>query len=677
MLLFGLIVFLAAFLLFQVQPMIAKMILPWFGGASNVWSACMLFFQAALLAGYLYAHWLQKRLSPKRQAAVHTALLALSLAALPIIPSAAWKAGTGAPVWRILGLLAVTVGLPYFTLASASPLLQVWFARARPGVTPYRLYALANFASMLGLLTYPVLIEPNLSTSHQAKIWSAAYACFAVLCAARAWMSANAPEPEQVAADLDPGPPPAWSAKLLWLALPACASILLLAMTNYLTQDVAPVPFLWILPLAVYLLSFIICFEAPRLYIRGLYLPLLVPALGVMAYALYKEGDAFTAAQSIAVTTGALFICSMVCHGEAARAKPHPRHLTLFYIMLALGGAVGGVFVGLVAPVVFTGCYEFPIGLVLCAALAAVVLLTSYRAFFSKPLGKAAAAVLLVAVSGFAGFLTYTMHESVTGYRVVTRNFYGQLRVLDVDEDDGIGRRRKLYHGLINHGEQLLAENQRRRATTYYCPATAAGRVLTQGKEGPPRRIALIGLGCGTLASYGRQGDTIRIYEINPKVIELARTEFSFLRDSQADVQVVLGDARLSLEREAPENFDVILMDAFSGDSVPVHLLTREAFALYFRHLKPGGMLAMHISNRYLDLDPVMERAASSFGRLAADYSFEPEEGDDVCFDASWVLIAESSMKAALPGGSPEILKPHPNFRTWTDDFSSFYRILK
>jgi hypothetical protein len=364
-------VFLSAFLLFQIQPIIAKMILPWFGGSSAVWSTCMLFFQVMLLLGYLYAHWLQGRFTPRREALTHSALLALSLLALPIVANPAWKPSPADnPSLRILGLLAITVGLPYFLVSTTSSLVQAWYARTHAGVVPYRLFALSNFASMLALLSYPLVVEPALPTRLQGRVWSIAYVGFVILCAATAWFSAKRKLQDKVpAAEADA--PAALSAglRILWVALAACASTLLLSVTTFLTQDVAAVPFLWILPLIVYLLSFILCFEAPRLYNRWVYIPLVIVALAIMADGLAPNGWSAHMIPTIAVFTGCLFVCCMVCHGELVSLKPHPRYLTSFYVMISLGGAAGGLFVGLIAPNFFHANYELPDGLAICAAL--------------------------------------------------------------------------------------------------------------------------------------------------------------------------------------------------------------------------------------------------------------------------------------------------------------------
>jgi hypothetical protein len=674
MLLYAAAISLSAFLLFAVQPVIAKMILPWFGGTSAVWSTCMLFFQVVLLLGYLYAHWLQRR-PPRRQAILHSVLLAASLAALPILPNPEWKTGAGPPSARILALLAVTVGMPYFLLSSTSPLLQAWYARSHKGGLPYRLFALSNFASMLALLSYPLVVEPNLASKTQGWTWSAAYVGFAALCAVTAWRSAAAPSVFETAegrADVAE-PPPSWPLRLLWLGLAASASVLLLAVTNHLTQDVAAIPFLWILPLAVYLLSFIICFEAPQFYRRAVFFPLLAAALAFMGYRLWPGHGSLAARPAIALFALALFICCMVCHGELASLKPHPRYLTGFYVLVSLGGACGGIFVGLVAPNLFHAYYEFPIGLMLCAAVAGVTLVRI------APRPRLAGPAVAVVVLGYAGLLGYLMWYMVDGYIVAARNFYGQLRVYDdADPNEDREASRRFLHGVINHGQQMLRPEYRRLPVTYFCPESGIGRGM-RALEGKPRRIGILGLGCGTLAAYGREGDTLRIYEINPLVLDIARRQFTYLRDTEAKVEVALGDGRLVLESEPPQEFDILVMDAFSGDSVPVHLITREAFELYFRHLKPDGILAVNISNTYLNLEPVMERAANAFGKVALAYHYKPADDDFLCFQCSWALIMDRATVAAHPElqKNARVLKPERPFRMWTDDFSNLFSILK
>ncbi len=683
MLLFAVAVFLSAFLLFQIQPVIAKVILPWFGGTSAVWSTCMLFFQAVLLLGYLYAHWLHERFTAKRQAIVHSVLLLASLAALPIIPGVSWKgAGLSNPSWQILKLLAATVGIPYFLLSATSPLVQAWYGRTRDRAMPYRLYALSNLASVLGLVSYPFLFEPNLSVQHQAMIWSFAYLGFVLLTCAAAWRSARQLGRAHTSAgrrEEDRPTTPGWDLRLLWVALAACASILFLSITSYLTQDVAPVPFLWILPLSIYLLSLIICFDAARWYWRPVFYPLLAIALAAVGYAAYYRDTAFKVIPSILLCGSSLFVCCMFCHGELARAKPAQRHLTLFYVMVSIGGALGGLLVGIIAPNFFNANYELPSGLILCACLAAGILIKAHSGLFMSGWGRLAVVSLTALVCIYALALGRGILLQLSDCRVVARNFFGQLRVYDQNEDDGVGDHRKLMHGVINHGEQIQSEAYRKDPVSYFCPGTGIGRLLADLRNRPSRRIGVLGLGCGTLAAYGRQGDLCRIYEINPLVVQLARTEFTYLQDTPARVETVIGDARLTLESEPDQRFDVLVMDAFSGDSVPVHLITREAFQTYFRHLKPDGVLVVNISNRYLDLRPVMERAASYFGKVALNFDYEAEANDLVCFNASWVLIMSPATRQALASvlSTGDVLRPQPGFRMWTDDYSGIFGILK
>ncbi len=705
MLLYALTVACSAFLLFEVQPIVAKMILPWFGGSSAVWSTCMLFFQMALLLGYLYAHWLHQKLRGRAQAIVHIGALALSCALLPILPNPWWKTAGGAPSLKILALLSVTVGLPYFLLASTSPLLQAWYARTHKSGLPYRLFALSNLASMLALLGYPLLVEPNLPTRMQAYGWSGGYICFAVLCAITAWRACSHPAaalapledaalpPIEAGAGGSAAASSPWN-RLLWFGLSASASVLLLAVTNHLTQDIAAIPFLWIAPLSVYLLSFILCFEAPRLYHRAVFVPLTAAALGFMTYQLWPEHHIIEMRRAIELLVASLFVCCMACHGELARLKPPAQGLTGFYVVVALGGAMGGLFVGLAAPNFFRAYYEFPLGLGFAAAvLAAVNARELWRWSWpvSWPLSSrfpgprysryAAAALMVAMLGGYGWCLFHIMQSMATGYHLVTRNFYGQLRVFDTGDpqvEDGAAR--TLVHGTVDHGEQFLREKYRRRPVTYFCPESGIGRGMG-ALTGSGRRLGEVYrlLGCGTLAAYGKPGDTLRIYEINPLVRDIARTEFSYLRDTPAKVEVAMGDARLSLEAEPSRQFDILAMDAFSGDAVPVHLITLEAFRVYFRHLKPDGILAVNITNHYLDLKPVMERAASAFGKVALYYGYEPDPNDVFCFASDWMLIMSPGALAAhaeLKYGG-RIMRPQPAFRAWTDDYSNLYTILR
>jgi len=678
MLLYACTIFLSAFLLFQVQPVIAKMILPWFGGSAAVWTACVLFFQFLLLLGYLYSHWSIRSLQPRSQAILHIALLVASLLMLPAIPSAAWKpAGGEDPTLRIFGLLAATIGLPYFLLSTTGPLIQAWFVRERqdPGATPYRLYALSNLGSILALLSYPVLVEPFLATRMQGYGWSAIYALFVVFCgiAAARGLSPEASKRAQLqtaGADSTHAHPPSAELMLTWVGLAACASSLFLATTNHLSQNVAAIPFLWVLPLALYLLSFILCFDGEGWYMRDWFLRLGAVMIAGMAYALFADVDNMPLKAALPLFGFGLFICCMVCHGELARLKPDPRFLTLFYLMVSIGGAIGGSFVGLVAPTFFAGYYEFPVALAATAVLIVVVL----RRDLLQGAAWIAASLCVIALAGYIG---YQIRKSHGTNRVAVRNFYGGMKVSD--SGTGRSRTRTLTHGTINHGEQFLAPERRRAPITYYGPSSGVSLAFQQVDNNGPKHLGVIGLGTGTLAAYGRPGDRIRYYEINPLVIEIARNEFFYLSDSPAQLDIVLGDARLSLEREEPQNFDVLAVDAFSSDSIPVHLLTIEAFRLYFHHIKPNGILAVHVSNKYLDLKPVVERAARTLGKESRLVDTDDDEEDTGIFGCTWILVSADHQffeKPAIQSGGSKLIARN-DLRLWTDDYSNLFRILK
>ena len=685
MLAYACTIFLSAFLLFAVQPMIGKIILPWFGGSAAVWSTCLLFFQAALLAGYLYAHWSTRWLKPKRQAMLHIALMAVSLALLPILPSPRWKPSeAGDPSLRILLLLAVTIGLPYILLSTTSPLLQAWYVAAKPGAIPYRLFALSNFGSLLALLSYPVLVEPVFTTHAQANGWSGIYVVFALACATIAWSALRAAKNQQpTTAAVMPiqsqASSPTWVTRVLWTALSACASTLLLAITNHLSQNVAPIPFLWVLPLSVYLLSFILCFERENVYHRGIFLPLLVIALDSAAYAIYANEGNPNIGWAIPTFVAALFIGCMVCNGELARLKPDPRYLTSFYLMIALGGALGGVFVAIVAPRVFHTYLELPLSMVACSALAAIVLWISPQKWSGRIPVPAVRIAMLAFTVGLAIHLGYEKHLTDQLFRLSVRNFYGVLRVRDIPqsaEDTGL---RRLIHGTINHGEQLLDAKRRDEPTSYYGPYSGMGRAMGYLQRRGPVRVGAIGLGSGVTASYCRSGDVFRFYEINPLALSIASTWFTFLRDCKADHQVLLGDARLTLEAQPTQQYDLMAIDAFTSDAIPVHLLTREAFALYFRHLKPSGILAVHVSNRYLDLVPVVSRNARDFGRTPMDID-DDDEDQDYFSNSDWVLVSSDAAIFRDPAFKSSSVQPapyRPDLRPWTDDYSNLFQILK
>lgn len=674
MLIYALTILVSAFLLFQVEPVIAKIILPWFGGSAAVWTACLLFFQMALLAGYLYAHALVRYLKPRAQAALHVGLLAISALTLAVYPSAGFEPySAGDPTWRILLLLGRTIGLPYFLLSTTGPLVQAWYARRFAGSMPYWLYALSNAGSMFALLSYPFLFEPVLTTHEQARMWSWGYLAFAVVCAAAAL---GAPAAREAAPEEAGAVKPGARQYALWLALPACASVLLLAVTNHMSQNVAAVPFLWILPLSLYLLSFILCFAGDGWYRRNPYLQLLAVALGSMAYAGAGAGNLPIKPLVVLFSLG-LFTCSMVCHGELAMLKPQPQLLTHYYLMIAAGGALGGVAVGFLAPHVFSGYYEMPLALVGCAALILAVLKTDPALGWFRRWRQPAPIASLALVLALAVYVAIELQQSVSGVRLRVRNFYGELTVKDSDPPTALDATRTLTHGTINHGQQFLNLAKRDLPTTYYGPATGVALAIRDRGKERAARVGVIGLGTGTLAAYARPGDYYRYYEINPLVLWVARSEFTFLADCHGKLDVAMGDARLSLEREQPENFDVLAVDAFSSDAIPVHLLTREAMDLYFRHLRPDGILAVHISNRHLDLQPVLEGEARATGRRARVVDTEDDDDAGV-FAATWVLLT------APPNDFDNEIRANSNpvsrtrrVRLWTDDYSNLFQILK
>ncbi|MEO8120201.1 MAG: fused MFS/spermidine synthase [Rhodoferax sp.] len=668
---YGLTIFLSAFLLFQVQPLIGKMILPWFGGSAAVWTTCMLFFQLVLLLGYFYSHWVVRYLSPSRQSLVHGSLLLVSLLLIPISPSLDWKPmGAENPTLRILGLLTVSIGLPYFVLSTTGPLLQAWFARERSGLVPYRLFALSNFGSMLALLAYPVAVEPIFPTLWQSYLWSGLYACFVAACALLAWRGRHGvPIVELAHHD---GPAPRWTDKVLWAALAACPSILMVADTSFLTTNIAPIPMIWVAPLALYLLSFIMSFERHGWYRRKVFLPLLVLGLSALAYLPTLGINELPLAVSMGINLTAFFVACMVCHGELSRLQPHPSHLTGYFLMLAVGGVVGGFFVGVIAPYWFNSNYELSIGILLTGMVAAIAIIPKME--FSSLLRRSVSIVFTAAVLLALAWIRINDHyEETSGAEVTARNFYGTLQVFN----DAKGEYRTMYHGQITHGRQHTAPDKLNLPTTYYSPEGGAGKAIQIKAGQGPLRVGVIGLGVGTLVSYGRKGDYFRLYEIDPLVIDMAHKNFSFLARTLAATEIILGDARLQLEKEPAQRFDVLVVDAFSGDSVPIHLLTREAFAQYFRHLKPDGVLAVHITNRFLDLRPVVKTAADHFAKSSylVDSEGIPEK---LVLRSRWALISSDPAFFKDPRLSSATPITDPiGFQPWKDDYSSIFSILK
>jgi hypothetical protein len=742
-----------AFLLFQVQLIIGKYILPWFGGAPAVWTTCMLVFQVLLLAGYIYAYLLATRMSLPAQVKTHLSLMGFSLMVLaglaflwpsPITPGANWKPEDVAqPVWHIVRLLTVGVGVPFFLLATTSPLLQGWFARTQ-GRSPYRLFALSNVGSLLGLLSYPFLLEPNLTLRWQAWMWFIGYVAYAVIAGACAVMArrgerktAGEPEPaspQPASGEIRPG----LGIHLLWLSLAACACAMFLATTNMLCQEIAVIPFLWVLPLSLYLLTFIACFESSRWYHRGLLHPLYAISL-VLVFLTLKAG----VLPQVGSYLLALFVVGMICHGELVRLKPTSKYLTAFYLMVAGGGAAGGVFVALIAPFIFPHFYEFQIAIWDCGLLLVVVLFRDrsswfYRGFSWLPFFLVLGVALIIETCNFlipamasylppriyrAGFwgaagllaawLLFRSDKSLRRFRWTQayalgilvlmgvacvmqmryqvegsfarfRSFFGAFRI-EKKETNLI-----LMHGRTRHGWQIRDGTHDPTPTSYYATNTGIGILLWDHPKrllrGPDSdlRIGVVGLGVGTLAAYGRPVDYYAFYEIDPAIARIAQgpqASFTFLKNSAAKVEVVLGDGRLSLEREAARGefrkFDVLVLDAFNSDSIPVHLMTREAMQLYLRHLRgQDSVVAFHISNKILDLTPVLQGLSKEF-HLAL-VLVNSKDGP-VTSSSRWGLLSRNPEALRFPklerraepplAGAPSVL--------WTDDYSNLFRIVK
>ncbi|MFN3198256.1 MAG: spermidine synthase [Bradymonadia bacterium] len=695
-------IFLGACLVFIVQPMLGRFILPWFGGSPAVWTACMLFFQVLLLGGYAYAYGLARFANLKRQALIHLGVLLLSLVVLPITPEAPTGAEItheGPQVTRILMLLAVSVGLPYFTLSTTSPLLQSWAAALmvahRSGRSPYRLYALANAGSLLALLGYPVVVEPALGAVAQTHVWSVAYGAFVLLAGGTAIqvMRGAASEGTRVSlSSVERGPRAPRGDRLLWVALTAVASALLLATTHAISQDIGVSSSLWVWPLVLYLATFILCFGDERWADRRIWGPALVVSFVALAYVL-DQGHRVDAMVQIVVHCLALFAACMVCHGEVVRLKPGPGRLTGFYMATAIGGALGGVFVGLVAPQVFTVYIEQPLCLVTVVALYAWVLWRDPKSWmhggrlrdpaFEMQRGRLRGVWLTFAVGTLAltVSLGWTLSRRFRGADFMSRSFFGTLQVKQYGE--GSNRIVNLLDGRISHGYQFTDPAKRKQPTAYFIPKSGIGLALRYGPEVTPgaggRRIGILGLGVGTLAAYGREGDRITFYEINPDVVQVARSHFHYLSDSAAAVDVALGDGRLLLEHQDPQLFDVLALDAFSGDAIPTHLMTREAFAVYHRHLAPNGVLAVNISNNHVDMTALVAALAKEMGWKALGATARDQGSPLGKLTSDWMLLSRNDdfLSWAESEGQTSRITAPAKLQLWTDDYAPVLSALE
>ena len=704
MFLFVTSIFLSAFLLFQIQPMIGRFILPWFGGTPAVWSTVMLFFQILLTGGYAYAYGLIERVKNRRQFIVHIFLIIFAFSILmmlaivwesPVTPDAVWKPeNVRSPVFDIFKLLAVSIGLPYFILAANGPLMQAWYSRLFPRHSYARLYALSNLGSLLGLLTYPVLVEPLFSLRWQGWMWALGFLLFglvAIRIALQSRLVSDRAQPEVDATATEARP--SLALRALWIALSATASLFLLSVTNQITQEVAVIPFLWVLPLALYLLSFILTFSGERGYHRKLFIVLFTLSAAFTLFVMLHATSLSIRWQILAYCL-VLFSACMICHGELYLLRPPAHSLTTFYLMVSIGGASGGVFVSLVAPVIFNGYWEFFVGL----ATTIAIVLTILRSERSRRRGEGAGrqfsaddALSARARFIFTTFCLVTLMLAIIGKffsdaLYSERNFYGVIRVNELFPDGLAHNAYEMSHGITIHGLQFVEPELHDVPTTYYVPESGAGlAILNHPKYGQTMRVGLLGLGVGTLVTYAQPGDEYRLYEINPAVAELAEGKggyFSFLGDSEAQITIVLGDARISLERElaegSPQNFDVLVLDTFSSDSIPVHLVTKEAFALYLAHLAPDGIIAAHITNLHLDLQPVFWQLAQYYGLTMKRINYE---GDSMGgFASHWILLARDAAlleNAMIRKHSVDLGGYSTDLKLWTDDYSNLFQILK
>jgi spermidine synthase len=670
--LFGSAVFLGAFLLFLVEPIAAKQLLPVLGGSAAVWITCLVFFQTALLCAYSYAHWVSFR--PRWN--LYFALLFLGFASAVGWCMRIGSAGGGSahPILTVFGVLGSTIGLPFLVLGTTSPLMQVWWARLHGSAIPYRLFALSNVASLMALGLYPTVIEPRLTLQAQRVAWSCGFAVFALISAVLAGKTRAAAQvrpPESTVVD-EGGPTPPVR-KLLWVLLPMGAAMQLSAVTSYLTANVAAIPLLWILPLAVYLLTIILAFEFPHLLPRGLVLRFLILMLAGLGYALSKQDVEWPLRISIGFFLIEAFASGLFCHSEAYRLRPlRASESTLFYLCFAAGGALGAFVIGILFPLVF----RFNLDLVItCCFTALLALLVTWEDGWSSRLLWGVATILM-AVQIF--WINIVNQRNTT---VAVRNFYGALRVKQNFGFPG-ATMRVLTNGNVEHGTQIFGtEEQRRTPTSYYAEDSGVGLAIRFCCPGHANRragnIGVIGLGAGTIAAYGRPYDLIRFYEINPAVDPIARNVFTYIRDSRAQVQVIGGDGRTTLAHEPPMGFNVLVVDAFSGDAIPLHLLTTQALALYRRHLAPGGIIAFHISNRHVDLEAPIALLAKSAGMRAITVTTaaNDERGE---FTATWMLVSENADFFAQPEVARSARQPQeiPGLRLWTDDFSSLLPVL-
>ena len=669
---------LGAALAFLLEPLIAKMLLPSFGGTAAVWTTALVFFQAALVAGYAVAHVSLRALGVRRHAIFQIAVVVIVLAALPIAVPAWTRPPEGAPValWLVL-VLTAAVGLPFVALATNGPTIQRWYADLplAGAAQPYRLFAASNAGSLVGLIAYPTLVEPNLDLTDQTRWWAVGYLAFvaiSVVCAvvlrrAVRGTTATAGVPDHDASDAESRPgsqpgdgPTSTRRRATWIVLAGVPTALLVGVTSHLSTDVAAVPFLWIVPLATYLLTLILAFaRSTPIGLRPA--TLLLPVAAVLVGLSFGGLIVRPIELIFVIHLGALFVAGLALGGRLAADRPSPRHLTEYSLLVALGGALGGLAAGIVGPLVFPVPLEEQIALV--AALLLVPAIGPRAGLRRVASAAVVGAGLIVALAAAPAAL------------LTERTFYGTYRVVEPSPD-----RHVLYSGTTIHGMQVLTPDGRREPRSYYYRGGPLGQVMTALLADPrPLRIGAVGLGTGAVAAYGRPGDRIEFIEIDPAVVAIARDPrlFTYLSDSRATIDVVVADGRLALETTSPASFDVLILDAFSSDAVPVHLLTTEAFATAMTTVRPGGVMAVHVSNRYLDLEPVVAAAARDLGLVAiTGLDLEPSvtEGADA---SEWVIVGRSYADLAdLASGIDWRTARHLGRAAWTDRSSDLLGAL-
>ena len=667
-------IILGAYLLFVVQPMLAKSLLPLAGGSGAVWATTLVFSQSLLLLGYAYAHFSARLLNKRQQTLLQVGLLALAVLSLPTALRYPSNEIGVAPFQDVFTVLSRTIALPYVLLCTTTPLIQRWLSDDRKQI-PLGLFAMSNAASLLGLLAYPFLIEPKLGLSTQYAYWNALFLIYAICFGVIAIRFAASPNSTRLAHRVAPGEQIPFGAVAKWILLPMCSTALMMATSGFMTTQVAPLPLLWVAPLAVYLFSFVVAFSRFQWYRSWIGIPTVLAATAMMLWLFSERIDTWSLVALLGLLGGSLFAACLMIHAELASRAPEASHLTLYYLAIATGGAIAGVAVALLAPILLNYDYD----LLLAAAGASVIFcfIASKKTTHVVKSERLNTLIGLLALLVNAFFIYGVFNEigEMRGKaRYLARNFYGSLEVRN-DKEGGTPVR-MLVHGTITHGTQILAAESAMTPTTYYSEESGVGRAFAVVQKKPQVRIGTVGLGAGTVAAYGKIEDSFRFYEINPLIIEIAKKEFSYLSRSTSDIKIVLGDARLSLAKEPNQQFDLLILDAFSADAIPTHLLTEEAFAIYLRHLAADGILAVHISNLYLDLKSVVMAAARKQG-LSTELVDTDFDDEDTRSSSTWIITCRLKTQCiANKGGELTEESMDPEVQ-WTDDFSSLYTLIE